>query len=63
MTANLDNIVAYFERNCADLMKWARSAPAGTTAYAVEAEILKRVLEIGIAAMSTFLMSESVRDH
>jgi hypothetical protein len=63
LTANLEEIVSYFDRNCAVLMEWARSAPAGTTVYAAEAEILKRMLEIGKDALSAFLAAEASRDR
>jgi hypothetical protein len=46
MTANLDDIIAYFHRNCADLLRYVNS-DSGTTAYAAEAEILSQVIAIG----------------
>jgi hypothetical protein len=60
MTANLGEIVSYFDRNCANLLDYAKSA-SGTTAYTVETEILSRVIAIGNAAMAAYLASEGLR--
>jgi len=59
MVANPDSIVSRFVKMCCDLMASVRQSAPGTSAYEMETQIFRDVLQLGALLMEAFLQGQA----